>query len=239
MVKVEFNPQHVLRRVRRSANQELLEHAHNAVFRMLRGPRSRIWKYPGLMHRYATPDIERSLVQSEEAVTFFVSRRWSRCCLILLTLRAKPTAIVFHKENNRLEIVQHNEVRIPDAAFQGTILDGYLDVTEGGAVFYPIDPVRYSGRWLGSSVSLEQRRGLVSELCCTGSARTLAIRWITPSPGVAPPPDDEKVSLVYAKDRRGFYRAYALCFRPSGTGDEGTAEDDRYTVDDEHEFDDF
>lgn len=240
MMRVEFNPQLVLRRVRRPASQDLIEHAHNAVFKMLRAPRSRIWKYPGLMHRYATPDVERSLVQSEEATTFFVSRRWSRCCLILLTLRSKQTAILFHKENNRLEIVNHNEERIPGIAFNGTVVDGYLSVSEGGVVFHPVDPIRYAGRWLGSSTSLEQRRRQVSDLCGPGSASVLAIQWITPQSGVAPAPDDEKISLVYAKDRRGLYRAHALCFRPAGGANEGAAlEDDRYTVGDEDEFEEF
>lgn len=249
MARVDFNPQGMLRRVRSCLTSEFIDHVHSAVLRMLQGPRARMWKYPGLMHRFATPDTERLLATAEDATTFSVSRKWSRCCLILLMLRDRTVSVLFLKENNRIEIVT-TDGRLPQSAFQGTIVDGYLDITESGVTFYAVDPVRYAGRWLGTATPLNERRRAVNGLYSRGDASTLSIRHLEPSVGVAPPRGSDKVALVYVRDRRGTYRAHTLCFTPrpqpeaadqpapprrpeeEGEGDEGVA---LYEEEDFHE----
>lgn len=203
-------PQTVIRRIRRNIAPRLLDTAHSVVFRMLHAPRSRVWKYPGLMHRPATPDIQAALLQTADTRTFIVSRRWSRCCLILFVMHDHPTGVLLLKENHRLEVV-NLPGHIPHEAFRGTIIDGFLEVDGGQAVFHVVDVIRWGGRWLGATGGdIDTRRGLTAELLASPSDTALGVRLLPYFEGVSLTAEPDKASLVYVRTPRGTYRAHML-----------------------------
>lgn len=203
--------QSLLRQVRQNVHASLLHEIEEAVTRMFYAPRGRIWKYPGLMHRYATPDICAVLQRnSRHATSFSVSRRWSRCCLVLLRIGSRPIAAIFHRENHRLEVVRVPP-SVPSSAFDGTIIDGFLGVDDQRVRFYVVDPLRYAGGWLGGVQTIGRKHQVVSPLFAAGSESEVGIVAIAMSQGICRLEDADKACLVYVRTPSRAYRAYVLC----------------------------